>query len=316
MNGGLEMPNAVAIFAHPDDELYTMWPMMHLLGNGYNVQFVFATRGEVTPASLKLDPDPTHYAGGVQPVCSWPDHNYKHDPARENFVLPTTEQIGLARLAEGKSCIGAMASIPPGSGVASTGLAYAHDENMGSQYGCGGCASSTAPVIPEAVDAAEVVIRKYIQDYPNSFFYTHSPTDAHPDHAALGMAMRRLKGSPVYHGNGSFTFTGGDPVLAPLLVNAQFFVSKLYWSTPLGQPGSRLNEYCAWYPNYYPQNSVVLPRRAEYTAWLKTKVAKAYQAWNPAEGSFAIGGGHSTYSQMFNCITNPDLTVVSALWHP
>lgn len=311
------MPRAVCIYAHPDDELYTMWPMMHLLACGYRVEFVPATRGEVTPASLRLDPDPAHYSGGIQPACTWPSHGYKHDPAREGFVLPTKEQIGLARLAETTSCVGAMAAIPP-YGV--PGVATVHDMNMGSQYGCGGCGSSTAAVVPAAIDAAEAMIREKIAEFPNSFFYTHSPTDDHPDHAALGLALRRLKGSPVYHSDTqTFTFTGGDPVLAPLLVNAMFFVSKLYWGGPNNvppRPADVLAEYCGWYPNIFPKSNVVLERRSEYTAWLRNKVALAYTSWNPAQGSFAIGGGHSTYSQMFSCILNPDLAVVSALWHP
>jgi LmbE family N-acetylglucosaminyl deacetylase len=41
--------------------------------------------------------------------------------------------------------------------------------------------------------ASDKVIRRYIADYPNSFHFIMSPTDNHPDHAAAGIALRRLK---------------------------------------------------------------------------------------------------------------------------
>lgn len=288
--------------------------MMHLLAWGYQGEFVFATRGEVTPASIRLDPDPNHYSPVGQPVCPYPKHGYKHNPDKEHFTLPTVEEIGLARLNEGKSCVGAMSMVPPNPGAV-TGTANWHDENLGTAFGSSGSGSSTAPTTPEGEAKAEALIRKYVEDYPNSFFYTHSPTDRHPDHSALGKAMRKLKGNPVYNGNGSFTFTGGDPELAPVLVNAQFFVSKLYWSVPAGQPGSRMGEYCQWYPGLYGQTLPAFPRRTEYKNFLANQVAQNYLGWNPAQGSFAIGGGHSTYAQMWDCILDPDVTL-SALWHP
>jgi LmbE family N-acetylglucosaminyl deacetylase len=311
------MTRAVFFVPHPDDDLYSMWPALHLLASGYEVHFVYLTRGEVTPASLKLDPDPSHYTPAGQPTCNWGDHAYRHSPDLEQFTLPTSEELGLSRLNEGKSCIGAMATIPP-TVAGAPGHAFWHDENLGTAYGCDGCGSSTAPPTEGGIAKADAVIRKYVDLYPNSFFYSMSPTDDHPDHAACGIALRRLKGNPVYHSDTkTFTYTGGDPVLGPLLANAMFFVSKLYWGGPGGtppRPADVLAEKCAWYPNEYPDNSKALPRIDEYTAHLKTKVAKAYTSWNPAQGSFAIGGGHSTPSQMANCILSP--SVVSALWHP
>lgn len=305
---GDPMTRAVFFVPHPDDELYSMWPALHLLASGYDVHFVYLTRGEVTPASLRFDPDPSHYSPVGVPVCPWGDHAYRHNPAAEQFTLPTVEEIGLARLNEGKSCIGAMAAIAPTT-PGNPGHAFWHDENLGTAYGCDGCGSSTAPPTAGGIAKADTVIRKYIDLYPNSFFYSMSPTDDHPDHAACGIALRRIKGDPVRG-------IPGDPVLAPLLGNARFFVSKLYWGGPNNnppRPADVLAEHTAWYPNEYPDNSKTLPRIAEYTAHLKTKVAKAYTSWNPAEGSFAIGGGHSTPSQMYNCILSPP--VVSALWH-
>lgn len=311
------MKRCIVIIPHPDDETLSMWPMIHYLGADYECHFVFMSDGPVTAASLRLDPDPTHYAGGVQPVCSWADHNYLHDPAQEQYTVPTVEEIGLARFKEGSSAVGAMGMIPPSPGIAQTGRVFVHREGLPTNWGSSGAASSTAPPTEEGIAAVDTIIRKYIALYPNSLFFTMSPTDAHCDHRACGIALRRLKGNPVYMGPAAtprFTYTGGDPVLAPALTNAAFFVSKLYWNYTAAQYGNRLSEFCSWYPNTYPDNNLVLARRDEYTNWLRTKVLKAYTAWDPAAGVFAIGGGHSVPSQFNNCFGSA-LPYVSALWH-
>lgn len=301
--GGVKI--LIVLVPHPDDEVLSMWPAMHYLACEYEVHFVYLTRGEVTAASLKLD-------GSA--ACSW--HGYTHNPAREGYALPTKEQIGLARLAEGRSCIGAMASVTPVAPY-TTGVAYQHDENLGTGYGASGAASSTAPTTPEGVDKAEAVIRRYLADYPGAIFWSMSPTDDHPDHAACGKALRRLKGAPHVDASGNVTYTGGDVELSPLLTWSRFFVSKLYWgtsSTP--RPDDVAAEPCSWYPNKPGQNNLSVPRSAEYTQWLQTKVVPTYKAWNPAQGSFAVGGGHSTPAQFANCFNEPLPYGVSALWHP
>lgn len=301
--GGVKI--LIVLVPHPDDELLSMWPAIHYLACGYDVHFVYLTRGEVTAASLRLDGSGT---------CGW--HGYTHNPAREGYTLPIKEQIGLARLAEGRSCIGAMASISPVSPFA-TGMAYQHDENLGTGYGSSGAASSTAPTTAEGVDKAEEVIRRYIAEYPGATFWSMSPTDDHPDHAACGKAMRRLQGNPQVDASGNVTYTGGDPVVAPALAWSRYFVSKLYWGNgTLPRPADVAAEHESWYPNKPGQNNQAVPRGAEYTAWLRTKVVPTYQAWNPTQGSFAIGGGHSTPAQFASCFA-PDLPYgVSALWHP
>lgn len=306
----------IAYVPHPDDETLSKWPLMNYLAAGYEGHFVFMSRGPVTAASLRLDPDPTHYSTGVQPACSWADHGYKHDPVTEQYTVPTLEQIGLARLHEGMSAVGAMGMIPP-TVPNEPGAVFTHDEGLATNWGSGGSGSSTAPPIEAGIQAAEDIIRRYIADYPNSLHFTMSPTDDHCDHAACGIALRRLKGTPVYHSDTkTFTYTGGDPDLAPGLANAMFFVSKLYWGSATSpRPADVLGEKCGWYPNVYPDNTKVLARITEYTDWLRTKVLKAYTAWDPAAGSFAIGGGHSVPSQ-FNSCFGSQLSVVSALWHP
>lgn len=296
----------IVLIPHPDDGELSMWPYIHYLASGYDVHLVYLTRGEVTAASLHLD-------GAL--ICNWGDHAYRHNPAVEGYALPTVEQIGLARLAEGRSAAGAMAMIPP-TIATEPGFLFTHDENLGTGYGCGGCGSSSTPATEAGIALADEVIRRYAEEYPNSLFWAMSPTDDHPDHAASGIALRRLKGNPVYNATTkTFTFTGGDPVLAPLLVNANFMASKLYWgngTTP--RPADLAAELPAWYPNTYPYNNLILPRVDEYTAWIKTKVVKAYKAWNPAQGSFAIGGGHSTAGQFESCF-GQSVTRLAALWH-
>lgn len=300
------MTKSLIVFTpHPDDELLSIWPYLHYLASGYDVHIVFLTRGEVTAASLRLD--------GSQ-VCAWGNHAYTHNPAFEQYAVPTVEEIGLARLRESESAAGAMAMIPP-SIAGQPGYVFTHDENLGTAYGCDGCGSSTAPWTETGVAKAQEVMRRYVELYPSSILWTMSPTDAHPDHAAAGEALRRLKGRPVMGADGNITYVDGDPVLAPALVNSRFFVSKLYWSTPLGSPGSRLGEYCGWYPNIYPDNTKTLARINEYTAWIKAKVLSCCTAWNPAQGSFAINGGHSVPSQFANCFGPPPPFIASALWH-
>lgn len=288
--GGIK--RLIVLPAHPDDAELTMWPYMHYVASGYEVHIVQVTRGEVTAASLRLD--------GSQP-CTF--HGYTHDPAREGYAVPTVAEIGLARLAEGRSAAGAMAMIAP-TNPADPGTIFHHDENLGTAYGCGGCSSSTGPVVASGIDAAEALIRRYIADYPGSLFWTHSPTDAHPDHAALGIALRNLKADPVY---------------GPALANSRSWVSKLYWNTPAGQQGSRLGEQCGWWPNVYPNNlsdsANNFTRRAEYTAWIKARVIPCYSAWNPAGGSFAVAAEHSTPGQVNSCFGPPPPYTASALWH-
>jgi LmbE family N-acetylglucosaminyl deacetylase len=295
----------MVLVPHPDDEILSMWPYIHYLASGYDVHLIFLTRGEVTAASLRLD------GGSTTAACIWADHGYKHDPAREQYPIPTVEQIGLARLAEGMSAAGAMARIAP-TVPDDHGAVFTHDENLGTAYGSNGAGSSTAPVHPDGVAKVDEIIRRYMDLYPNSLWWSMSSTDKHPDHAASGIALRNLKGTPVYN-NPGFTFTGGDPVLSGLLTNAMFFASKLYWGPP--RDPALAAEYESWYPNVYPATTGDIARREEYTGWIKSKVLKCYTAWNPAAGSFAIGGGHSTPGQFANCFGSA-ITKASALWHP
>jgi LmbE family N-acetylglucosaminyl deacetylase len=293
----------IVAVAHPDDDILTFWPYIHYIAYGYEVHLIWMTRGEVTPASLGLD---------GSKVC--PGHGYTHNPWREHYVVPTEDEIGLARLREGYSSAGAMAMIPPYSGF-TTQPVIVHDENSGTAYGCSGCGSSQAPTTPEGVALADAMFKKYMTDYPNSLFWTHSPTDAHPDHAALGKALRALKLNTDLAPEG----WGEGVTYADALVNSRFFVSKLYWSTPAGQLGSRLSEPCAWYPNSYPNNlsdaELNFTRRVEYTNWIKNFGVKPYtESWNPVDESWAIGGKHSTPGQFGDCF-GPAITQASALWH-
>lgn len=281
-----------------------MWPALHLLASGYDVHFVFMSRGGVTAASIKLD-------GSA--ACSLPDHLYVHNPVQEGYAALTQEEIGLIRLREGFSAVGAMGMITPTNPLL-PGHVFRHDENLPTQWGNGtGSGAPTEAGITQAQD----IIKRYIDDLPNTFFYTMSPTDDHPDHAACGIALRRLKGDPVRG-------IAGDPVYGPKLGNAMFFSSKLYWgnATTPRHPALAL-EQNAWYPNNYPDNTKKLARIAEYSAHLKNKVIKPYlNMWVPADvdngtaitrGAFAIGG-HQVAGQFANAIQTP--AEVSALWHP
>lgn len=293
----------IVLVPHPDDEVLSMWPAMHYLASGYEVHFVYFTRGDVTAASLKLD--------GSGP-CAW--HGYTHNPAMEGYAVPSQEQIGMSRLHEGMSCVGGMWRIPP-TIAGDSGQVFTHDKNLGSQFGSGFASSSTAPVIPAAVTQCEDIIRDLDAELPGSLFWSMSPTDAHCDHAAIGKALRNLKGTP-HLSTSDPDYLPGDPVLAPRLLNASFFASKLYWGTStVPRQAALAAEPCHWYPQTAANPTATLARRAEYTGFLRSTVVPMYTAWQPAQGAFAIGGGHSTPSQFANCF-GPQLSVVSALWHP
>lgn len=309
------MSRACFFVPHPDDETLSMWPALHLLAAGYTVHFVFMSRGGVTPEAVRLNGvDPT----GTPSVCSLPDHAYVHKPADEQYAPLTQADMGPIRLREGYSAAAIMGRIAP-TNPATPGHVICHDENLPLEWGNG---SGHGDPTAEGIQAAEDIIRRYVEDLPNTFFYTMSPTDDHPDHAACGKALRNLKGDPTRG-------IAGDPVLASELVNAMFFVSKLYWgSATTPRPADVLAEKCAWYPNIYPNNTASLPRMPEYSTYLRNKVIRPYvSSWCSADQTVEVGqeaaisrgtfcvGGHQVYSQFYNAIINPSIAI-SALWHP
>lgn len=269
---------------HADDELLSFgYGLTYYARAGFNIHALLMSRGPVTAASLKLD--------GSAP-CNW--HPYTHEPQFEGYDLPTLDDIGAARWNEFKASVYAMTRIAPAqAGV--TGEAYFYEGGLGTNYGCNGCGSSTAPVTRQAVDAARAVLEPWVLSLPpNTHIRTMSPTDDHPDHAAVGIAAYEMS---------------QDPAWSSRMGDLMFAVSRLYWGPP--RPADVLAEPCSWFPadtGLGPNNSIY----NAIVAHLRTVVVPSYGAWCPP-GSWAVGQ-HSTASQ-FNSNFGPSASV-SNLWHP
>ena len=283
------MTRIVFFEPHPDDAtLSAGLALTTYLAGGADVHVVGMSRGSVTPASIKLD-------GAA--VCGY--DGYLHNPSQEQYVVPTQDRIGAARASEGKSAAGAMSTISPSPGVVTPGTMTYHEGIDGVGYiddlygSSGGTAISGLSCTVEGVAAAKTVIQTYVENYTNTFFYAMSPTDDHPDHAACGQALRDLK---------------NDTTHGPQLVNARFFVSKLYWAGVGGVPP-------------YPTDVLAQPdlswfnagtRKADYDALLRSRVIRCFSAWNPNAGTFAVGY-HQVVNQFINCF-GPSATIAN-LWH-
>jgi LmbE family N-acetylglucosaminyl deacetylase len=267
---GKSMPRVFFYAPHPDDETLSMGlAMVWYIANGYDVHLVSMNSGGAIGVANTLN--------GVTACSTQSDHPYTHNPSREGYAPLSVSDIAAARILEARSALGAMAMIPPNAGV-TPGMVTHHIANLPDMFGANGAASSTAPVTPDGIAAAKAAMLPFVTDYPNSFHYTMSPADHHPDHAACGLALREIKAE--------------NPTL---LGTPRFFVSRLYWAASqpdglyaadllaaAGGTPSSPNGTLAWF-NYSGT------RKAEFDAWLRTKVITPYRTWNPAAGSYGIG---------------------------
>ena len=290
------MPRVFFLEPHPDDFLLSMGLAgLHYIGNNFDTHVVSMTSGDAVGSAYFLNgqkPD------GTPVPCPTPaDHPWTHSPVREGYPEITTEMVGAARLLETRSALGTMAMMPPiddsNGNPITPGPVFHHVGGLHDGFGAPGEGSSTAPVTREGIDAAKAVILPLIQAYPNSFWYTMSPADHHHDHAACGIALREIKAE-----------------YPTLLGQPRFFVSRLYWGTPIGNWGQDLiaasNGTLSWFTAY----------GSNYTAYvnhLRNKVAGRYRAWNPAAGAYGIGY-HQVRSQ-FEANFGVNVTNVANLWH-
>lgn len=276
------MTRIVFFEPHPDDAtLQAGLALTSYLAGGCEVHVVGMSRGAVTPASVKLD---------GSSVCGY--DGYTHNPTSEMYTVPTTDQIGAARVAEAKSAAGAMATIAPSPGVSQGTVTY-HEGGPGGflaeEFGSTGTTAIPGlTCTAEGVAAAKTIIQWYIENYTNTFFFAMSPTDNHPDHAACGQALRDLK---------------NDAIHGPSLVNSRFFVSKLYWDYA-ANPDVASQSGLAWFN--------AGPRKADCDAVLRNRVIRCFSAWNPNGGSFGIGY-HQVVNQFANCF-GPNI-IIGNLWH-
>lgn len=287
------MTRIVFFGPHPDDEtLSAGLAMVSYLAGGCDVHVVGMSRGAVTAASVKLD------GSGV---CGY--DNYTHNPVGEHYAVPTSDQIGTIRVNEAKSATGAMATITPSAGVSAGVMTY-HEGHpttgfLPDLYGSTG--TNTIPGLTctaDGVALAQTLIKNYVDNYSNTFFFTMSPTDDHPDHAACGQALRNLKNDNVNicPGSGGLTY-------AQALVNSRFFVSRLYWDYSK-------NPDVAAQPDLQWFNAGT--RKTDCDNTLRNQVIRCYSAWNPAEGSFGIGY-HQVVNQ-FLANFGPGVSIGN-LWH-
>lgn len=286
---------------HPDDETLSMGlAMVYYLANGVETHLVSMNSGGAIGVANTLN-------GATG--CSVPvDHPYTHSPEREGYPALSVEDIGNARITEARSVLGAMAMVPP---FTSRGAVYHHIAGLPDEFG----GPAHNPPTVEGVAAAKEVIKSYVDNYPNSFHFTMSDAEAlegmaadggpgHPDHAACGLALRELKQSTdIAPGMGGITY-------AEALVNARFFVSRLYWATSqpnllyppplLDVAGGSLS----WFN--------VGTQYATLTNWLRNQVIKPYRAWNPTAGTYGVAW-HQVPSQ-FNSNFGTGASIAN-LWH-
>lgn len=279
--------NVGIISPHADDEVLSKgYSATYYHRAGFDVHYLLMSRGPVTAASLRLD--------GALP-CKAPEHPYNHSPELEGYVLPTEAEIGLARWQEFKAATFAMSRIAPANVNVPSGRAYHYEGGLGTNWGCDGCGSSTAPVSEAGIAAARTVIEDFVNACPpNTHFRTMSPTDDHPDHAACGIALHRMSLDPLWDAK------VGD---------AMFFASRLYWgnaTTP--RAPDLLAESCTWFPA--DTGSVGYTQICDH---LRNKVVPCYKQWLPG-GAWGVGGLHSVPSQ-FAANFGPGVSV-SNLWHP
>lgn len=279
---------------HPDDETLSMGlAMLHFIANGVDVHLVSMTSGGAAGLANTFN--------GTQACTTPADHPYTHSPAREGYVPLTVEDVAAARILEARSALGTMAMVPLVAGCTPGSITH-HIIGLPDGFGDPGSASSTSPPTPEGIAAAKTVIQQFVDDYPNSFHFTMSQTDDHHDHAACGFALRELMNDDVN------TVPWADLTYHDALVNARFFVSRLYWENNYAKGADvKTMPGLAWF-NYYGTNY------DRYCEWM-FRVIKAYRAWNPATGSYGMGN-HSVPSQFVNCFPPAGSVQKQAnLWH-
>lgn len=267
-----EVSRAIFYAPHPDDETLSMGlAMVAYMASGFDVHLVSMTRGG--------SGGPLGSFNGDNP-CNWADHPYTHNPDREGYSAVTSTTLGASRLLEARAALGAMATVTPSAG-SSLGGVFHHE---------GGLPDGFGTTSPTAVADAQAVIADYVAEYPNSFHYTMSETDDHPDHAACGAALRNLKNVDTS------------------LANARFFVSRLYWAS--SQPNGQYPADVAAMPNlaWYSAGT----RKSEFDSILRNRVQKAFSAWAPAAGAYAIGF-HQVAGQ-FASNFGPSVSIGN-LWH-
>lgn len=274
---------------HCDDEqLSKGFHMADMRARGEHILVVFMSLGGNTGARDKLN--------GIAATPAYsgcPVHGYTHNPDDEFYdgaPALDSEEIRQSRLKESVSALGAVSTIPTLAGVTPGEVRY---EVADLPDGFGDLATADADI--------EAVMRDVYSRYPNSFLYTMSESDAHPDHQACGRALKNMRASAD---------------LGPALVNSRFFVSKLYWKEnnngnyppavlaaakngPIGSDGQPTSTL-AWYGPAQAQSGPNGSRYNELCGIQRKRVIVPFGAWSPKDGVYGVGR-HSVNSQFEDC---------------
>lgn len=294
--GGRRVTQRVVISPHIDDETLTMaLPLTDWVGRGDNVHVAFMNRGGT--ASVRPS---------INGVSGCNCHAWRHNPDREGYEpLLTTEDVGAARLLEAKSAMSALGTVPT-VGVPQGSLTWS-EGGLSDNFG-----GATLPPLESGIDAAEQAIRLLVQRFPNAFFYTMSEGDASPDHRSCGIALRRLM-------NSDDVVPGRTSTYRQLLVNARFFVSRLYWAASNGGSypqavldAAGVDENGASRLKWYNATTVG-SRYDEYCGYIRTRLITPYTSWLPAQGVFGVGR-HSVHAQFTSNFGTG--VSIATVWHP
>jgi hypothetical protein len=262
---------------HCDDETLSMGlAIVRYLAAGFDCHVVFMTAGG--------NGGPGSIFNGVTP-CTYVHGGITHNPTQEQFASGATldqAHVGAARLLEGTSAVGAMSTVTADP-TKTKGQVFVHygDPDTG-PLPDGWGEPNAQPPTQAMIDLAKGIIVKYNALYPDSYHYTMSETDNHSEHSACGKALRQLKDT--------------DSAYA----SSMFFVSRLYWNDADAIAQGLVT---------FPAPSAYKPG---YDTVLRDRVQKAYYAWNPAGGSYAIGQ-HEVWGQ-FNNNFGAGVTITNK-WH-
>jgi LmbE family N-acetylglucosaminyl deacetylase len=263
--------SVVFVSPHIDDETISGGVLnTFYASHGHNVVIAYMNRGG--------NGGPSGQLSGTQPCVR---HGRTHDPVREFYSQQTMPflpaDIGNLRIAEGRSIVGALDTMPPlvqnGSGMITPGAVNLAEGNLPDLFG----GAAGQPPTEEGIDAAYDVIVSLANQTPNSIFITMSEHDPHPDHAACGIALRRAINEGVV---GSA---------------ARFVVTPNLWDTTTAYPANRALVY-AHNPTWFDPGMYFPAARTPIREFARNTLAPIYDSWNPAGGSYAVGY-HQVYAQ-------------------
>lgn len=227
---------AVFLVPHPDDEVLSMGiAIAEHVAYGREVHVVLVTQGRQTGAINHLNGEGYN---------SW--WKGTHQPSAEGYSSLSVQDISIARIQEFRSACGCL-QVPQ---------ANIHIEDTDNPSSDG----------KEAVtyEEAKQVIQKYIDRYPDADFFSMSWHDQHPDHIAIGQALRDLKKCGAIQGA------------------TRFYISRLYWD--------EFSKIGGWeVPSNMTNPETGVTTTAEEIKERVLRACRAYSVWNPIVGSYGVG---------------------------